>query len=108
MSKKWIIALVLLLAVVVVFAACRSKEVEEPTTEITTELTTAPTTEEQPTEYVSADDEKTSESETLVITPGTGDFSDDDFDSGNGIQIGDPSDNSGASGSISWSEIVGN
>ena len=110
MNKNWIIAMVLILAVVVVFAACKSNEKEEVTTQSTTQSTTQPIIEET--------DEITNETETddgeLELLPGDdliipeGDYSDE----GALIIGGNSSDNtldfsSNSSGedSIGWSDL---
>ena len=94
--KKWIIALVLILAVVVVFAACKGNDVEEPSTQPTTESTTEPVSDTESTddefELIPGDD--------LVI-------SDEDFNDENTIIIGGGSSENAGEDSIDWSEIKG-
>ena len=94
--KKWIIALVLILAVVVVFAACKGNDVEEPSTQPTTESTTGPVSDTE-----STDDE-------FELIPGDGlIISDEDFDDENVLIIGDGSSVDSGEATIEWSEIIG-
>ncbi len=104
MNKNWIIALVLILAVVVVFAACKGNESEEITTQSTTQSSTPSVTE--PASDTESDDTD------LELIPGDDlIISDSDYNDEGALVIGgdssnDSFDNSGED-SISWEEIVG-
>lgn len=91
MNNKWIIALVLLLAVVVVFAACKGNEKEETPSQTPTQSTTEPVTDDE-LEILPGDD--------IVV-------SDDDFKGENVIVIGGDSSGNTGEDTISWDEIVG-
>ena len=90
MNNKWIIALVILLAVVVVFAACKGNEVEEPATQSTTESTTELTNDD--IEVIPGDE--------LILN-------DEAFTDGNAIVIGGGSTDNTEEDGIDWSEIKG-
>ena len=94
--KKWIIALVLILAVVIVFAACKGKDAEEPSTQPTTESTTEPVSDTESNdiglEIIPGDD--------LII-------SDEDFNDENAIIIGGGSSENSGEDTIDWAEIKG-
>ena len=94
MNNKWIIELVILHAVVVVFAACKGNESEETTTQPTTESTTA-----------SAGDNSSND---IEVIPGDElILNDEAFTDGNAIIIGGGDANSSEEDSISWDEIKG-
>ncbi len=90
MNNKWIIALVILLAVVVVFAACKGNEAGEPATQSTTESTTELTNDD--IEVVPGDE--------LILN-------DEAFTDGNAIVIGGNSADNSEEDGIDWSEIKG-
>ncbi len=108
MNKSWIIALVLILAVVVVFAACKGNESEE----ITTQPTTQPTTQSEAPSATEPVSDTESDDTDLELIPGDDlIISDDDYnDEGALIIGGNTSDNSfdnSGEDSISWDEIIG-
>ena len=93
--KKWIIALVLILAVVVVFAACKGNGKEETPSQTPTQSTEPASNDE------STDDE-------LELIPGNDlVISDEDFNDENTIIIGGGSNDNSGEDSIDWSEIKG-
>ena len=106
MNKNWIIALVLILAVVVVFAACKGNENEETPQSTTQTESTIDTSTESTTEVESDDELNLIPADDLIIPDG--DFSDE----GALIIGGNSSDNelsfsSNNSGEdhISWDEL---
>lgn len=90
MKNKWIIALIVLISVVVVFAACKGNDVEETTTQPTTESTT---------ENVGEDIEVIPGDELIL--------NEDALTDGNDIIIGGDSVDSSEEDGIEWSEIKG-
>ena len=94
MNNKWIIALIVLISVVVVFAACKGNDVEETTTQPTTESTTESTTENvgEDIEVIPGDE--------LILN-------EDALTDGNDIIIGGGSADSSEEDGIEWSEIKG-
>lgn len=94
--KKWIIALVLILAVVIVFVACKGNDVEEPSTQPTIESTTD-----------SAGDTESNDDELELIPGDDLVISDEDFNDENAIVIGGGSSDNAGEDSIDWSEIKG-
>lgn len=90
MNNKWIIALIVLISVVVVFAACKGNDVEETTTQPTTESTT---------ENVGEDIEVIPGDELIL--------NEDALTDGNDIIIGGGSADSSEEDGIEWSEIKG-
>ncbi|MBQ4572751.1 MAG: hypothetical protein IJA80_05690 [Clostridia bacterium] len=94
--KKWIIALVLILAVVIVFAACKGNEKEETPSQTPTQSTEPASNDE------STDDE-------LDIVPGDDlIISDNEYhEDENPIIIGGGSADNSGEDSIDWSEIKG-
>ena len=90
MKNKWIIALVILLSVVVVFAACKGNDSDDTTTQSTTESTTE-----------KADDN-------IEVIPGEElKINDEAITDGNAIIIGGGSADSSEEDGIEWSEIKG-
>jgi hypothetical protein len=90
MKNKWIIALVILLSVVVVFAACKGNDSDDTTTQPTTESTT---------ENVGEDIEVIPGDELIL--------NEDALTDGNDIIIGGGSADSSEEDGIEWSEIKG-
>ena len=102
MNKSWIIALILILAVVVVFAACKGNEGEEITTQPTTQS-------EAPSATEPASDIETDDTD-IDLVPGDGlIIPDDDYNDEDALIIGGNSSgnffNNTGEDSISWDEI---